>query len=220
LLIFGGLANAQDNKPKSVAEYQAISDRALKVAMEHAALEKARKSAAPVTAPLLQPSALRKAPTVDPAEIADRYREFKSVALPPATDLLIFVSSSLPMPTLKRIGDQAAQAGAIVVFRGINDDLQKKGALARWVKYLDPLIKTGANVQINPMVFSRYQIRAVPAFVLATREEGCSSEQCTVASTVATGDVSLDYVLDHWAQKGDRFSAVAQQRLRKIRPEN
>lgn len=207
---------AQTNKPKTVEEYQAISDRALAQAMERAAQEKARQATAPVTAPLLQPEQLRKTTPVDPAEIAARYEDFKAVALPPADDLLIFVSTSMPMDTLTRLANQAKQADGVLVFRGMKGDLRKRREFAAWIKYLEPVIKTGASIQINPLVFKRYDIKVAPSFVIASREEGCNTDQCKVASTTIEGDVSLDYALEHWVQQGGRLAGIAQARLAKM----
>lgn len=211
-----GTTYAQALKPKSVEEYQAIADRAYAAAMERAAQEKARKTTAPVTAPLLQVDALRAKAQVDPAEIAERYQDIKAVALPPADELLIFVSSSLSLETLTRIAMQAKQAGAIVMFRGINGDMRKRGEFAKWVKYLTPMINTGASIQINPKLFTQHAITSAPSFVLATREEGCTTDQCKVASTMLEGDVSLDYALEHWVAKGGRFASLAQARLNRM----
>jgi type-F conjugative transfer system pilin assembly protein TrbC len=221
IALLGGIvmsagAATDEVKPnvKSLEEYQAISDRALEQARSRAVQEKARQqSATPVTAPLLQVDRLRQTPTTDPAEIAARYKDMKAVMLPPADDLLIFVSSSLPLATLKRLAVQAKAAKAIMVFRGMNGDMRQRASFSKWMKFLEPIIKTGASIQINPLVFTRYQVTSVPSFVLATRDDSCSTEQCKVTSSTIEGDVSLDYALEHWLNQGGKTAQFAQKRL-------
>ena len=52
---------------------------------------------------------------------------------------------------------------------------------------------------------------------LAQRKTNCGGTQCAVGATAVTGDVSLEYALEHIVDRNDGFSKVATARLRKMR---
>ena len=152
----------------------------------------------------------------DPAAIANRYRETMLAKRGGTDDLLVFVSLSMPQATLKRLAEQANRAGAVLVLRGLKGGIGK-GHYKETVTALKPLAETGATVQIDPEAFARYNVGAVPTFVLAARQEDCGGTKCAVGATAVTGDVSLEYALEHMVDRNDGFSKVAQARLRKMR---
>ncbi|MEO3715630.1 type-F conjugative transfer system pilin assembly protein TrbC [Roseateles flavus] len=112
--------------------------------------------------------------------------------------LLIFISLGMPPATLARLTQQAAQAQATMVLRGLSGH-----SLRETVVQVQKLI--GAQqvaVQIDPQAFDRYAIQRVPAFVLARqggRPATCASGSCPPPTDFASasGDVSLDYALEH-----------------------
>src|SRR3990167_295182 len=112
--------------------------------------------------------------------------------------LFVFVSLSMPQATLQRLVDQAARAQASVFIRGLAG-----GSLRTTVAQVQGLIgQRQVAVQIDPQAFDRFSIERVPSFVLVrdgTRPVSCASGTCAPPEGFlrTTGDVSLDYALEH-----------------------
>jgi len=151
---------------------------------------------------------------IDIADLANQKRQKLGMGEP--DDLLIFVSFSMPEATLKSIASQAVKARAIVVLRGIPGGLTGKSWQAAMSR-IKPLAATGANIQIDPEQFKRYDIQSVPSYVLALNNknqkiESCSPEGCMAKSIKATGDASISYVLEQWTSARDKSLAKAAKR--------
>lgn len=154
------------------------------------------------------------APAPDLASIAEKYNQIRSggqTAGNQAPDLLVFVSLSMPGEALERVVQQAQQAGATLVFRGIkNDSMMAMG------KEVERILK-GRNVPvaIHPPAFQRFSVTRVPAVVLAKQEahnsimeNGCSTPETFVK---VSGDVSIDYALDYIERKSPAWAQIASQ---------
>lgn len=108
--------------------------------------------------------------------------------------VLIFVSFAMPEPTLQRLVDQAARAGATLVLRGLVN-----GSIRDTVTRMQALIGSRRiAVQIDPEAFDRYGITSTPTFVLAidsARHGACASHACdsSLQFVKVSGDVSLEY---------------------------
>jgi len=156
----------------------------------------------------------------DPAALAAKYQSMKeatSKAAKDSNELMVFVSLSMPPATLKRIGEQAKKAGAIVVFRGLKYGL-RKGAWADSMNALKPIADTGADVQINPELFERFHIQVVPTLVVASSApEGCQGNQCEAGSVAVVGDVSMDFALETLAPRKDAIGRIAREREARIK---
>jgi len=132
--------------------------------------------------------------------------------------LLLFVSLSMPRPTLQRLVDQAARAKASIVLRGFAN-----GSLRDTVAQVQGLIGSRqVAVQIDPQAFDRYAVTRVPTFVLVrdgTRPVACASGSCAPADSFlrASGDVSLDYALEHMRRSAPGFGPPAETFLKRIK---
>lgn len=132
--------------------------------------------------------------------------------------LLVFISLSMPQPTLQRLVEQAARAKASVVLRGL-----AHGSLRETVAQVQPLI--GARqvaVQIDPQAFDRFAIARVPSFVLVhsgARPESCANGGCAAAQDFLriAGDVSLDYALERMRAAAPALRADADTFLERLR---
>lgn len=132
--------------------------------------------------------------------------------------LLVFVSLSMPRPTIQRLLDQAARAQASVILRGFAN-----GSLRETVAQVQAL--TGARriaVQVDPQAFDRFSIARVPSFVLVrdgTRPVSCASGTCAPSEAFlrASGDVSLDYALEHMQRTAPAFRSDAARFLKRLR---
>ena len=132
--------------------------------------------------------------------------------------LLVFVSLSMPQPTLQRLIDQAARAQASIVLRGFAD-----GSLRTTVAQVQRLIgDRQVAVQIDPQAFDRYAVTRVPAFVLVrdrARPVACAGGSCASAEGFlrTSGDVSLDYALEYMQRSAPGFGPAADTFLKRIR---
>ena len=132
--------------------------------------------------------------------------------------LFLFVSLTMPRATLQRLVDQAARAKAAIVIRGFAN-----GSLRTTVTQVQGLIgKQQVAIQIDPLAFDRFAITQVPSFVLVrdgTRPIACASGSCAPVDSFlrSTGDVSLDYALEHMQRSAPGFSPAAELFLKRIR---
>jgi conjugal transfer pilus assembly protein TrbC len=156
--------------------------------------------------------------------LADKYKSITTPdikALGLAATLYVFVSLDMPKASLANIIKQAENVGATLVLRGLKDRSIRKTAEA-----VQPLIgHHNVSWVIDPQPFTRFNVTAVPAYVL-TRSSGTSScdagsyqSSCkAIAPHVkVTGDVTIDYVLDLVRSNSPQFRGDAELLLRKIR---
>lgn len=122
--------------------------------------------------------------------------------------IAIAVSLSMPRASLLKLGQDARDAGLTLTFRGVGTEIQDrpdekprtvaqrygKGLIARHMEDFKFLTDAGANVQIDPVLFTRHNITDVPrVMVVPVCRSACERTQ---AILVARGDVSLRYALD------------------------
>lgn len=110
------------------------------------------------------------------------------------TDLLIFVSLSMPAAMLKSYTEQALRFDATLVLRGFVDD---KASATR--EALANINQTGAAWVINPEPFKTFRITKVPAIVLASSDLGSVTEDgCAQPDkySVIYGDIPVISALD------------------------
>lgn len=155
---------------------------------------------------------MNKAPegaSLDPEQIMRQYQSLGK-SQKPNEDLIIFVSSSMPMSALEKLGRQAKKAGAVLVIRGLVGELDKNG----WnetMEFMRPVAKTGVSIQIHPELFKQYNVKVVPTFLLATNGvvQGCNDDMCDANAIRAEGDASLGYVLEYWYKKYDADQKIS-----------
>lgn len=109
-------------------------------------------------------------------------------------NLLVFVSFSMPLETLKSLTKQVNQLGENVVLRGlVNSSFRQTAEKVKELKQ---------EVIIDPTLFEEYQIKVVPTFVLQsqrfTKNEALKDESYDQLK----GNVSLEYVLEQIISKG------------------
>jgi conjugal transfer pilus assembly protein TrbC len=147
---------------------------------------------------------------------ADRIAAGQGLASGPG--LLIFVSFSIPEPTLARLVDQAARSEATLVIRGLLD-----GSMRTTVARVHRL--TGEQrvaFQIDPQAFERFGVSTTPTFVLVhagSQPDRCSTGLCMPrdAFVATSGDVSLDYALEYIERSSPRFAKDARRYLKKLK---
>ncbi len=140
-------------------------------------------------------------------------------ALPPQEPALrIFVTLDMPQGSLRRLVDQAERAGAVLVLRGLKNQSMRQTVTA----VSDLLGQRRAGWVIDPEAFERHGVEAAPTFLLTFGEDSppCSATTCTVPRPFVSvsGDISLDYALEHMARRQPGAAAVASPYLTRLRP--
>jgi conjugal transfer pilus assembly protein TrbC len=139
--------------------------------------------------------------SVDLSRLAEQYEQIRRGPSDTgqerqASGLIVFVSLGLPRPTLERLVADAERVKATLVLRGVRDRSVTKTA-----KTIAELIgKRTVSWQIDPALFTRFEVRAVPTFVLIDPSKpilvACNSGQCQQAAYAkVAGDVSIGHAL-------------------------
>lgn len=110
---------------------------------------------------------------------AKQYVSSASKTKPNPSDLLVFVSFSIPIVALKKLSHAVAEQGGKLVLRGLVGGSFKKTAKA--------LKALHATVLIDPTLFKKHNIKHVPVFVQGDKK--------------IAGHVSLPYVLSRFQGK-------------------
>lgn len=136
----------------------------------------------------------------------------KSEPAAPSSDLMIFVSMSMPELMLQQYAVQAKRFNAVLMMRGFVAD-----KMSTTKEVLLRLNAAGAQWEISPEPFTTFKIDKVPAIVLATAEsasvleDGCARPE---TYTVIFGDIPVSAALDKMALLGQKEIAnMAKKRL-------
>lgn len=111
--------------------------------------------------------------------------------------LLVFVSFSMSKANLKTLAQSLKRIGGSLVFRGlVNDGFKDTGKAFQ---------ELGEEALIDPLLFRTYGVTAVPAFIL--RQAGDNSQASMSETPIIfdqiSGNVTLDYALSRFADKGE-----------------
>lgn len=114
--------------------------------------------------------------------------------------LYIFVSLSLGEKALLNLAQEAKAYGAILVLRGFIE-----GSYAKTAKALHKIIlKTGQGFLIDPELFSLFNVKTVPAYILPKPFQLHAHERIqTPLHDRIQGHVSIHYALEQFAKEGD-----------------
>jgi type-F conjugative transfer system pilin assembly protein TrbC len=136
--------------------------------------------------------------------------------IPYNSGLLIFISSSLPKPTLSALARQAGAAGGTLVLRGlVNNDFQQT------VGFINTLAEQGAaGAKIDPTLFDLFGIEQVPAFVVLSGDvAACIDAQCErplPRHDRLSGNVTTQFALQQIADHGQEAANVALAHLQRL----
>lgn len=212
VLVLGSAGNAAD-QPPALPEIKGYGDDAAARQKSGQALDAASQTA--------KHGAVRALPNinvpssgVDIGQIAARYNQ-KSQK-PEDQNLMIFVTLAMPDEALLKLARQAAKTRAVLILRGVEGGLAN-GNWKRAMEAMKPIAETGASIVIHPELFRAYKVVQAPTFVLTNgqQSDSCLNElkkECS-QSLRATGDVSLEYVLERWADGGGSLAREARSRL-------
>ena len=131
------------------------------------------------------------------------------------SELLVFVSFSMPNALLASYSAQAKEAGATIVLRGMVE-----GSVTKTQLRAAPLDKEFAAWEINPGLFRKFNIKHVPAIVLAdSRQAEIVEDGCAIPSSFIyiDGDLSIRQALLLMRSRGSGLMAKdAGKRLEKL----
>jgi len=111
---------------------------------------------------------------------------------PEASQVLIFVSFSMPEASLIAYAKDVAKIGGRLVFQGLVDDSFQ----ATQQKFL----KLGLAADIDPTLFEKFAVKRVPLIVHAPIIQGELQAQ---GADQLLGHVSLAHALEQFCQKGE-----------------
>ena len=163
-----------------------------------------------------QAAALRKAFELEPSEeqaLAKAAEPNQAKGWVP----VLFVSSSMPRPTLRAYAVQLEKTHGVMAFRGMPGGLKKVGPMARLtaqILRLDPGCEGPAcamrNVQliVDPIIFRQHGIARVPALAMIPGDPTqayCERDDDSVAAAhIVYGDSALPGLLDEYARLGGK----------------
>lgn len=147
------------------------------------------------------------APGPDPAEIVKRYEGMKqAVAAKKEEGLIVFISLGMPAESLNKLIDQSAKYKFPLIIRGMQNDDWKLT-----LKTIQNLIgKRQAEIQIDPRLFTRFNIGVVPSVVVVSP----NNEKWGVVE----GDVTVDYALETMTKSMPDVAAYAATQIKRFRP--
>ncbi len=133
--------------------------------------------------------------------------------------LLVFISASVPRESLRRLANQARAVSATLVLRGVVGD--GFPATAEFLRGLYGEAGDAPRGMIDPRLFDRFNVRQVPAVVLAPAGvclEGLRvCPDTTPSHVLVAGDVSLEYTLEYIASRYPEARRSANASLARLR---
>ena len=149
------------------------------------------------------------------SELSQQLRDPGAAPQKAQPQAFVLVSFSMPQASLERLARDAKDAGVPLVFRGLPETKASSDAK---LPLLNPqslaafqhLIDSGADVQLNPELFSEFNIRQVPTLILK-EESSASSDGCiqSAKAVIVLGDVTLGYALDRLTDRKDSIGEAA-----------
>lgn len=136
--------------------------------------------------------------------------------------LILFVSASVPLTTLRNYAHDLNRIGGVMVFKAPVEDATKLKPmmnLMRKIMAVEPgCLQRGCemlplNVAVDPARFRRYGVSEVPAAVIETNvsfEPNCNGERpYEKQSEIVYGDASIETMLQHLRKGNAKSTAVA-----------
>lgn len=149
------------------------------------------------------------------SELSQQMRAPEAAPQKPLPQAFMLVSFSMPQASLERLARDAKDAGVPLVFRGVpetkpSSDPKLPLLNPQSLAAFQPLIDSGADVQLNPELFSEFNIRQVPALIIK-EESLASSDGCiqSAKAVIVPGDVTLGYALDRLTDRKDSVGDAA-----------
>ena len=150
--------------------------------------------------------ALRQKTRIDVQRLLEQHTEAAAMPGPDAAEsaVLVFVSFSMPKPSLQALLDDSARTGAPLVLRGMVDGSMKR-TLQRIRDLVSDVTPQGPQptLTLDPTAYERFQVKHVPSFIFALEPiRPCARVTCpTPRHLKVSGDVRLAYALETMARQ-------------------
>jgi len=136
--------------------------------------------------------------------------------------LYVFVSTSMPDITLKRLLLQASRIKGSLILRGLVDgDMGKTKEKIMQLLEADAMGNTqiDGGLSIDPTLFERFDISQVPSFVVTnTPAERCSKSGCPSTDYARlSGDTTIEYALETIAREAPVMRDSARTILKRLK---
>lgn len=149
------------------------------------------------------------------SDLSQQMRDPEAAPQKTLPQAFVLVSFSMPQASLERLARDAKDAGVPLVFRGVpetkpSSDSKLPLLNPQSLSAFQPLIDSGADVQLNPELFSEFNIRKVPSLIIK-EENPASSDGCiqSTKAVIVPGDVTLGYALDRLTDRKDTVGDAA-----------
>jgi type-F conjugative transfer system pilin assembly protein TrbC len=121
------------------------------------------------------------------------------------SQILVFVSSSMPDKTVQNYLRQTTDIDAALVFRGLKHNSMKDMQLYLSTIVGDQIADKTPTILIDPTLFERFEIEQVPVtLVTESRIQPCQKMPCpTPVYHTVSGDVSLPWALSLVSRQAD-----------------
>ena len=202
---------------------QAELDAAARTLPSRAELERAMQAQQRASGVRLpeQPSNAAQQALPDLSRLAEQYEQIRRGPSGPgsaqgndreAAGLIVFVSLGMPEASLKRLIADASRVKGTLVLRGVRDRSMK----ATTNLLADLMRERQVPWQIDPVLFKRFDVKAVPAVVLVDPNRpvlvDCGANRCQEAAYAkVNGDVTLRYALQVIEKQDPALAALARQ---------
>lgn len=163
-----------------------------------------------------QAKALRQALGLEPAEEQALAKAAPAVAAKGWVPVL-FVSSSMPIPTLRSYAVQLERVHGVMAFRGVPGGLKRMGPMAKLTAQILRLesdcegpncVMRDVQLIVDPIVFRQHGIAQVPALAMIPGDPTqpyCERDESSPHSAhVVYGDSALSGLLDEYARLGGK----------------
>jgi len=136
--------------------------------------------------------------------------------------LYVFVSTSMPDITLKRLLVQGSRIDGSLILRGLVDgDMGKTKEKIMQLLEADAMGNTqiDGGLSIDPTLFERFDISQVPSFVVTNMPaERCSKSGCPSTDYARlSGDITIEYALETIAREAPAMRESAQTILKRMK---
>jgi conjugal transfer pilus assembly protein TrbC len=129
------------------------------------------------------------------------------------SNVIIFISFSMPAVSIKGWLNEANKIHAPVVIRGLVNNSFKDT-----LKRMQELTSDNqGGVQLDPTLFRRFQVKQVPAVVIRRLENCPANQPCPDHYDIVYGDTHLDAALEKIVKQQDELSSIAENLLLKLR---
>jgi type-F conjugative transfer system pilin assembly protein TrbC len=118
--------------------------------------------------------------------------------------LFVFVSSTMPMSTLKEYARDAVKYSATLVFKGLpSDGANGWREFAELVNALNLDDREEVAIQIDEEPFDEFEITVVPTIILREEKSCINSMSCKPIFDKISGNIGIKYALEQFAEVGD-----------------